>query len=72
MEDIYTYVEALQRLTDLAWPFMDYHVKEEVVIYQFLLGMGDHKLSVQVAAHGHRRVEDILQVARLPEAVQEE
>ncbi len=60
MEDIYTYVETLQRLPDLAWPFMDYHAKEEVVVDLFLLGMGNHELSVQVAAHGHRRMEDIL------------
>ncbi len=59
-EDIYTYVETLQRLADLAWPFMDYHAKEEMVIDQFLLGMGNHELSMQVVAHGHRRMEDIL------------
>ncbi len=58
-EDIYTYVEVLQHLVDLAWPFIDYHAKEEMVADQFLLGMGNYNLSVQVAAHGHRRVEDI-------------
>ncbi len=58
-EDISTCVEALHRLTDLAQPFMDYHAKEEMVVDQFLLGMGNHELSVQVAAHGHRRMEDI-------------
>ena len=42
---------------------MDYHTKEEMAVDQFLLGMGNHELSVQVAAHGHRRMEDILQVA---------
>ncbi len=72
MEDIYTYVETLQHLADLAWSFMDYHAKEEIVAHQFLLGMGNHELSVQVAAHGHRRMEDILRVARLREAVQED
>ncbi len=46
MEDIYTYIETLQHLADLAWPFMDYHAKEEMVIDQFLLGMGNHELSV--------------------------
>ncbi len=71
-EDIYSYVETLQRLADLAWPFMDYHAKEEMVIDQFLLGMGNHELSVQVAAHGHRRMKDILRVARSLEAVQED
>ncbi len=71
-EDIYTYVETLQLLADLARPFMDYHTKEEMVVDQFLLGMGNHELSVQVAAHGHRRVEDIFRVARSLEAVQED
>ncbi len=47
-------------MADLAWPFMDYHAKEEMVVDQFLLGMHNHELSVQVAAHGHRRMEDIL------------
>ena len=60
MEDSYTYVETLQHLADLAWPFMDYHTKEKMVVHQFLLGMGNHELSVQVATHGHRREEDIL------------
>ena len=72
MEDIYTYVETLQRLADLAWPFMDYHAKEEMVVDQFLLGMGNHKLIAQVAAHGDRRMEDIFQVTRSLEAVQED
>ena len=58
MEDIYTYVETLQHLANLEWPFMDCHAKEETVVYQFLLGMGNHELSVQVAAYGHRRMED--------------
>ncbi len=32
--------------------------------------MDNHELSVQVVAHGHRRMEDILRVARSLEAVQ--
>ncbi len=43
-----------------------------MVVEQFLLSMGNHELSVQVAAHGHRQVGDILTVARLLEVVQEE
>ena len=62
-EDIYTYVETLQHLANLAWPFMDYHAKEEMLVDQFLLVMGNDELNVQVAAHGHRRMEDILWVA---------
>ena len=61
-EDIHTYVEALQRLADMAWPFMDAQAKEELVVDQFLMGIESHELSVQVAAHGHRRMEDVLRV----------
>ncbi len=43
-----------------------------VVVDQFLLGMDNHELSVQVAAHGHRRTEDVLRLARSLEAVHEE
>ncbi len=35
-EEIYSYVEALQRLADMAWPFMDHHAKEDMVVDQFL------------------------------------
>ncbi len=49
---------------------MDYHDKEEMVVDQFFLGMGNQELSVQVAAHGHRHREDILLVVRSLEAVQ--
>ncbi len=72
IEDIYTYVEALQRLLDPAWPFLDCHAKGEMDADQFLLGMSNHGLSLQVAAHEHRRVEDICRVAQPLEAVQDE
>ncbi len=71
-EDIYTYTKTLQRLVKLAWPFMGYHAKEEMVVDQFLLAMCNHELSVQVAAHGHRHMEDIPRVARSLEAAQED
>ncbi len=71
-EDIHTFVEAAQRLADMAWPFMDSQGKEELVVDQFLLGMVNHELNVQVAAHGHRRIEDVLHVAHSLEAVHEE
>ncbi len=45
-EDIYTYVEALQRLADTACPFMDSQAKEELVVDQFLMGMNSQELSV--------------------------
>ncbi len=51
---------------------MDGQAKEELVVDQFLLGMDNHELSVQVAAHGHRHVEDVLRLARSLEAVHEE
>ncbi len=46
---MHTYVEALQRLADMAWPFMDAQTKEELVVDQFLMGTESHELSVQVA-----------------------
>ncbi len=51
---------------------MDGQAKEELVVDQFLLGMDNHELSVQVAAHGHRHTEDVLRLARSSEAVHEE
>ncbi len=71
-EDIHTFVEALQHLADMAWPFMDGQAKEELVVHQFLLGMDNHEISMQVAAHGHRRREDLLRLARYLEVVHEE
>ncbi len=43
---------------------MDSQTKEELVADQFLMGMENHELSVQVAAHGHHRMEDVLRIAR--------
>ncbi len=71
-EDTYAFVEALQKLADMAWPFMDQYAKEELIVDQLLMGMDSHELNVQVAAHGHRRVDDVLRVARSLEAVREE
>ncbi len=51
---------------------MDAQAKEELIVDQFLMGMESHELSVQVAAHGHHRMEDVLRVARSLEAVHEE
>ncbi len=70
--DIYSYVEALQWLTNLVFTVLDYHAREEIVIDQFLPGMGNHELSIQVAAHGHRRVEDIVWVACSLETIHKE
>ncbi len=68
-EDIHTFIEAVQRLYDMAWPFMDSQAKEELVVDQFLLGVENHELNVQVAAHGHPRIEDVLRIACSLEAV---
>ncbi len=38
-EEIYCYMEVLQRLGDMAWPFRDYYAKEDMVVDQFLQGM---------------------------------
>ncbi len=51
---------------------MDYNAKGEMVIDQFLLGMLNYELSVQVATHRHRLMEEILRVAPSLEAVQED
>ncbi len=48
------------------------HFAEELVLDQFLMVMDSHELNVQVAAHGHHRVDDVAQVARSIEVVHEE
>ncbi len=34
--------------------------KEELAVDQFLMEMDSHELKVQVMAHGHRHIEDVL------------
>ncbi len=51
---------------------MDHYSKEELIVDLFLMGMDSRELNVQVAAHGHRRVDDFMRVARSHEAVHEE
>ncbi len=58
MEDIYTYVETRQCLADVAWSFMEYHAKEEMVVDQFLLGMGSHNLSMQLSLAERKKPEE--------------
>ncbi len=50
---------------------MDSQAKEELVVDQFLMGLENHELSMQVAAYGHQRTEDVLQIARSLEVVHE-
>ncbi len=42
------------------------------MVDQFLLGMDNYELSMQIAAHGHRCTEDVLRLARPLEVVHEE
>ncbi len=69
-EDISTYVDALQKLTEMAWPLLDPIARDKMVADQFLTGLDSHELRVQVAATGIRCIEDLMHVARLLEAVE--
>ena len=51
-EDIHTYVDVLQKLAEMAWPFLDPLAREELVADQFLTGLDNHELRVQVATSG--------------------
>ncbi len=44
LEEIYSFAEALEHLTIMAWTFMEYQAKEELVMDQFLNGMDSHEL----------------------------
>ena len=69
-EDIQTYVDALQKLAEMAWPLLDPIARDEMVADQFLNGLDSHELRVQVAATGIQRIEDLMRVARSLEAVE--
>ncbi len=69
-EDIPTYVDALQKLAEMAWPLLDPIARDEMVADQFLNGLDSHELRIQVAATGIRRIEDLMRVARSLEAVE--
>ncbi len=69
-EDIPTYVDALQKLAEMAWPLLDPIARDEMVADQFLNGLDSHELRVQVAAMGIRCIEDLMSVARSLEAVE--
>ncbi len=71
-EDIHTYVDVLQKLAEMAWPFLDPLAREEMVADQFLNGLDNHKLRVQVATSDVRRIEDLMRIARSLEAVEGE
>ena len=69
-EDIPRYMDALQKLAEMAWPLLDPIARDEMVADQFLNGLDSHELRVQVAATGIRRIEDLMRVARSLEAVE--
>ncbi len=65
-------MEALQRVADMAWPFMVHHTKEDMVMDQFLQGMDSHELGVQVGTSGCPCLETVLRIARSLKAVHKE
>ncbi len=69
-EDIPMYVDALQKLAEMAWPLLDPITRDEMVADQFLNGLDSHELRVQVAATGIRQIEDLMRVARSLEVVE--
>ncbi len=69
-EDIPAYVDALQKLAEMAWPLLDPLARDEMVADQFLTEMDSHELRVQVTATGVRRIEDLMRIARSLEAVE--
>ncbi len=71
-EDIPTYVDALQKLAEMAWPLLDPIARDKMVADQFPDGLDSHELRVQVAATGIRRIEDLMRVARSLEAVEDQ
>ncbi len=71
-EDIHTYVDTLQKLAEMAWPYLDTLAREEMVADQFLTGLDNHELRVQAATSDVRRIEDLMRIARSLEAVEGE
>ncbi len=69
-EDIHTYVDVLQKLAEMALPFLDPLARKEMVADQFLTGLDNHELRVQVATSDVRRIEDLMRIARSLEAVE--
>ncbi len=71
-EDIHTYVDVIQKLAEMAWPYLDPLAREEMVADQFLTGLDNHELRVQVATSDVRRIGDLMRIARSLEAVEGE
>ncbi len=49
-EDIPTYMDALQKLAEMAWPLLDPIARNKMVADQLLNRLDSHQLRVQVAA----------------------
>ncbi len=71
-EDIHTYVDTLQQLAEMGWPYLDPLAREEMVADQFLTSLDNHELRVQAATSDVRRIEDLMRIARSLEAVEGE
>ncbi len=71
-EDIHTYVDTLQELAEMGWPYLDPLAREEMVADQFLTSLDNHELRVQAATSDVRRIEDLMRIARSLEAVEGE
>ncbi len=54
----------------MAWPFLDPLAREEMVADQFLTGLDNHELRVQIATSDVRRIEYLIRIARSLEAVE--
>ncbi len=63
-------MDALQKLAEMAWPLLDPIARDEMVADQFVSGLDNHVLRVQVAATGVWRIEDLMHIARSLEAVE--
>ncbi len=71
-EDIHTYVDTLQKLAEMAWPYLDPLAREEMVADQILTGLDNHELRVQPATSDVRRIEDLMRIACSLEAIKGE
>ncbi len=71
-EDIHTYVDVLQKLAEMAWPYLDPLAREEMVADQFLTGLDNHELRFQAATYDVRWIEDLMRIARSLEAIEGE
>ncbi len=52
----------------MAWPYLDPLAREKMVADQFLTGLDNHELRVQVATSDVRRIEDLMRISSLVES----